>query len=143
MLISVSKTALPVAPCHTYTAELLSVFATASYRVFTFASVMAVRGTYKSEDGPIPVEPEMARSLKAKFENWANEIERENHKNSGLETEVEDFTPQLDTAKNLKAKFEAIKLENKPAEKPKPKVNRFVVSFAIHPSFLTCPRRRI
>ena|SRR5687767_13944769 len=88
---------------------------------------MAVRGTYKNDD-VIPVEPEMARSLKAKFENWASEIERENHKNSGVEPEQEDYTPQIDTAKNLKAKFEAIKLENKPAEKPKPKVNRFVVS---------------
>lgn len=71
----------------------------------------------------------MARSLKAKFENWAIEIERENQKNGTNGSELEDeFQPSIDTARNLKAKFEAIKLENKPVEKPKPRINRFVVS---------------
>lgn len=36
--------------------------------------------------------------------------------------------PQPDITKNLKAKFEAIKNDSSPVEKPKPRVSRFVVS---------------
>ena len=78
------------------------------------------------------MEPEKARSLKAKFENWSAEIERQNSKNSGYDDE-EEFIPHIDTTKNLRKKFEqAMKEENKPTEnKPKIRVNRFVVSLQI------------
>lgn len=70
----------------------------------------------------------MARSLKAKFENWATVVDREsNQKNNFENNEPEEYTPTIDITKNLKAKFEAIKLENKPtAAKPRLRVNRFV-----------------
>ena len=71
------------------------------------------------------MEPEKAKNLRAKFENWTVEIERENRKS--LEDENE-FVPHIDTTKNLRAMFESIKDENKPVEKPRPRVNRFVVS---------------
>lgn len=82
-------------------------------------------------DEEIPVEPEMARSLRAKFENWANDVERENNKNNhnGHYDLPEDFTPQLEKTKSLKAKFESIKTDSSsPVERRKPRVNRFVVS---------------
>jgi hypothetical protein len=71
----------------------------------------------------------MARSLKAKFENWATDVDRENQKNNVENNEPEEYTPTIDITKNLKAKFEAIKLENnvKPVtNKPRLRVNRFV-----------------
>ena len=74
----------------------------------------------------VPVEPKLARSLTAKFENWAveSELEKENKRN-----QWNSMRPHLDLTKNLRAKFEAIKDEpQKPLEKSKPKVNRFVVS---------------
>lgn len=39
-----------------------------------------------------------------------------------------DAIPQPDITKNLKAKFEAIRNESNPVERPKPRVGRFVVS---------------
>ncbi|XP_074601033.1 uncharacterized protein LOC141855049 isoform X2 [Brevipalpus obovatus] len=84
-----------------------------------------VRSSYKTED-VIPVEPELARSLTAKFENWNSfDVEKENRKNST--TEEGEELPQVNITKNLRAKYEAIQDEYiKPTEKPvKPKVNRF------------------
>lgn len=97
-----------------------------------------VRCSYKSDDD-IVVEADKAKSLRAKFENWELEVSRENLKNeklgmgivdvSGNGVEETDFLPQVDTTKNLKAKFEAIKDETaKTTEKPKPKARRFIVS---------------
>ncbi|GFT95267.1 xin actin-binding repeat-containing protein 2 [Nephila pilipes] len=81
-----------------------------------------IRSSYKADDD-IVVEADKAKSLKAKFENWDSELI--NKKNE--EDEEEDFLPQVDTTKTLRAKFEAIKEDTlKPAEKPKPKVNRFI-----------------
>lgn len=96
-----------------------------------------VRATYKTED-VVPVEPEMARNLKAKFENWkSTDVDRENNKNASLD--VEDYTPSIDMTKNLKAKFEQIKFDNmKPVAESRPKfrVNRFVVSRAALSCFI-------
>ncbi|GBM63710.1 hypothetical protein AVEN_147640-2 [Araneus ventricosus] len=81
-----------------------------------------IRSSYKVDDD-IVVEADKAKSLKAKFENWDTELN--NKKNE--EDEEEDFLPQVDTTKTLRAKFEAIKEDTlKPVEKPKPKVNRFI-----------------
>ncbi|GFR11418.1 xin actin-binding repeat-containing protein 2 [Trichonephila clavata] len=81
-----------------------------------------VRSSYKADDDII-VEADKAKSLKAKFENWDSELNRKNEDDE----EEEDFLPQVDTTKTLRAKFEAIKEDTlKPAEKPKPKVNRFI-----------------
>ena len=86
-----------------------------------------MRSSYKDND-VVPVEPEFTRNLKAKFENWANEVENENRKNSS--TELSDEIPQNDITKSLRSKFESFK-DDKPAETKvsRPvKVNRFVVS---------------
>ncbi|KAH9389044.1 LIM domain and actin-binding protein 1, partial [Tyrophagus putrescentiae] len=80
-----------------------------------------VRSSYKTEDD-IQVEPEKAKNLRAKFENWQTEIEREGRKSEN----EEEYVPNIDTTKNLRAMFESIKDEYKPAEKPRPRVNRFV-----------------
>ena len=90
-----------------------------------------VRSSLKDEE-PIQVEPEKARNLKAKFENWSAEIERQNSKNNGYDDE-EEFIPHIDTTKNLRKKFEAaMKEETKPVDnKPKIRVNRFVVSLEL------------
>lgn len=84
-----------------------------------------VKSSYKTED-VIQVEPEKAKHLRAKFENWQTEIERENRK----QDDENDFVPlERDTTKNLRAMFESIQNEtNKPIDKPRPRVNRFVVS---------------
>ncbi|KAH9512109.1 LIM domain and actin-binding protein 1, variant 4 [Dermatophagoides farinae] len=82
-----------------------------------------VKSSYKTED-VIQVEPEKAKHLRAKFENWQTEIERENRK----QDDENDFVPlERDTTKNLRAMFESIQNEtNKPIDKPRPRVNRFV-----------------
>ena len=91
-----------------------------------------VRSSTKSED-VIPVEPEMARSLRAKFENWTTSVDRDNNNKShnGAYDLPTDYTPQTDTTKHLKAKFESFRSDagSKPLiEKRKPRVSRFVVS---------------
>lgn len=73
-----------------------------------------------------------AASLRAKFEKWESEVERNNELNNrggGLDDE-EECMPSIDTARNLRAMFENKAQEaTRPAlERPKPKVNRFVVS---------------
>lgn len=88
-----------------------------------------MRATYKSDAIVEKVVPlEMARNLKAKFENWKSlDEDRENNKNMTFEGAF--YKPSIDTAKNLKAKFEAIKYDTlKTSEKPKFRVNRFTVS---------------
>ena len=78
----------------------------------------------------------MARSLRAKFEKWATDVERDNNNknHNGAYDLPNDYTPQLDMAKNLKAKFESFRsfdASSKPLiEKRKPRVNRFVVSLS-------------
>ncbi|XP_076347353.1 uncharacterized protein LOC143245191 isoform X2 [Tachypleus tridentatus] len=79
-----------------------------------------IRCSYKTEDD-ITWEADRAKCLRAKFEQWQHEIEKENGNNE------EEYMPEVDTAKNLRAKFEAIREESiKPREKPKPRVRRFV-----------------
>lgn len=88
----------------------------------------------------------MTRSLKAKFENWANEGSTTTSEVNGNKSYdlPDDYTPSLDMAKNLKAKFESISSTSDTAAvdksassttvdggKRKPRVNRFVVSNAI------------
>ena len=87
---------------------------------------MTVRSSLKTEED-IKIEPEKARNLKAKFENWSAEVDRQNSKNNGYDDE-EEFIPHIDTTKNLRKKFENIFKEERPADKPKVRVNRFVVS---------------
>jgi len=76
----------------------------------------------------------MARILRAKFENWANEFENnnKNHNHNGHYDLPEDFTPQLDKTKSLKAKFESFSsndsLQQNGIERRRPRVNRFVKS---------------
>uniref|UniRef100_T1JBG4 Uncharacterized protein n=1 Tax=Strigamia maritima TaxID=126957 RepID=T1JBG4_STRMM len=92
-----------------------------------------VRCSDKIEDVAM-IEAEKTRNLRAKFENWANEDDEEEEE---VEQENDDYTksydydngqPSIDTTKNLKAKFEALREETERANtKPKsPKVNRFV-----------------
>lgn len=82
-----------------------------------------VKSSYKSDE-IIAVEPEKAKNLAAKFENWTTKIDREGRK---IQDE-DEYVPHIDTTKNLRAKFESIKDEQKPVDKPRPKINRFVVS---------------
>lgn len=78
------------------------------------------------------MEPEFTRNLKAKFENWANEVGNETRKSS---TELnDDEIPHNDITKSLRSKFESIK-DDKPLESPKMnrvRVNRFVVRTEIN-----------
>lgn len=81
---------------------------------------------------PLPVEPEKARALKAKFENWAEHENKENNRRNTLDSnELCDEVPQLDTTKNLRQKFESFSEADTPkpvVERTKAKVHRFVVS---------------
>lgn len=90
-------------------------------------------------DDQIQVEPEKARSLRMKFENWAaNQTSLDNDDNNnningydGKTGDEQQFVPSVDTTRNLKAKFEAIGREEtlRPVTIPRPqaRVNRFVV----------------
>ncbi|KAI7696169.1 hypothetical protein SSS_10333 [Sarcoptes scabiei] len=82
-----------------------------------------VKSSYKTEE-IIQVEPEKAKSLRAKFENWNADDERGNRKNSTEDNELAQF--ERDSTKNLRAMFESIQNEPKKIERPKPRVNRFV-----------------
>ncbi|XP_013785271.1 F-actin-methionine sulfoxide oxidase mical1-like [Limulus polyphemus] len=78
-----------------------------------------VRCTYKVEDD-MTWKADQARNLKAKFEQWDNEVEREN------KIADDEGLPESDTTKNLRAKFEAIRAEsNKTVEKPQPRGKKF------------------
>ncbi|XP_077499975.1 uncharacterized protein LOC144110768 isoform X5 [Amblyomma americanum] len=85
-----------------------------------------VQCSYRVEDD-IVIEADRAKSMRARFENWdAERVARENRRNG--ENADEECLPMADTAKTLKAKFEAIRdeSERQEAQRPKPKVNRFV-----------------
>lgn len=73
-----------------------------------------------------------AASLRAKFEKWENEVERNNEYNQSIDRyeDEEECMPSIDTARNLRAMFEnkAQEAARPATERPKVKVNRFVVS---------------
>ncbi|XP_076371486.1 uncharacterized protein LOC143257118 [Tachypleus tridentatus] len=78
-----------------------------------------VRYTYKVEDD-MTWKADQARNLKAKFEHWDNEVEREN------KIADDEGLPESDTTKNLRAKFEAIRVESsRTIEKPQPRGKKF------------------
>ncbi|XP_050440198.1 F-actin-monooxygenase MICAL3 isoform X9 [Adelges cooleyi] len=62
-----------------------------------------------------------AKSLKEKFEHW----EPEKHSINNAVTMLDSEQESIESTKSLLARFESLKAE-RPAEKPKPKVNRFV-----------------
>ena len=87
-----------------------------------------MKSSYKSEE-KIEVEPAKAKNLRAKFENWQSEVKSESRKHAD---EEEEFVPTNGASKNLRAMFESIKAEgDKPVEKPRPRINRFVVSLLV------------
>ena len=73
-----------------------------------------------------------AANLRAKFEKWESEVERNNELNQNVERyeEEDECMPSIDTARNLRAMFENKAQESSQPvnERPKVKVNRFVVS---------------
>ncbi|XP_015788517.1 LIM domain and actin-binding protein 1 isoform X2 [Tetranychus urticae] len=99
-----------------------------------------VKSSYKTED-VIPVEPKLARSLTAKFENWSQVDEKENKRNS-INVE-EDALPAHGITKNLVAKFGSIRDDSptKPTEKTKTRVNRFVNEANITEDCSVCGKR--
>ncbi|XP_076307440.1 uncharacterized protein LOC143223391 [Tachypleus tridentatus] len=77
-----------------------------------------IRCTYKVEDD-MTWKADQAKSLKAKFEHWDTEVERESKV-------TDEGLPESDTTKNLRAKFEAIRAEStKTVDKPQPKGKKF------------------
>ncbi|KAK8747475.1 hypothetical protein OTU49_017534 [Cherax quadricarinatus] len=70
-----------------------------------------------------------AASLRAKFEKWESEVERNNEYNRGdIPEGDEECMPSIDTARNLRAMFEnkAQEASRPVTNRPKIKVNRFV-----------------
>ena len=63
-----------------------------------------------------------ARNLKVKFERWEQKMEKERKFD-----DEEECRPSLETARNLRSMFEAMKDQPATPEKPRPKVNRFIV----------------
>lgn len=66
-----------------------------------------------------------AKALKEKFEHWEPEKQSVNNAINLLESEQES----IESTKSLRARFESLKNEQ-PKEKPRPKVNRFVLQDA-------------
>jgi len=65
-----------------------------------------------------------AKTLKEKFEHWEPEKQSVNNAINMLESEQES----IESTKSLRARFESLKAEaEQPKEKPRPKVNRFVL----------------
>lgn len=64
-----------------------------------------------------------AKALKEKFEHWEPEKQSVNNAINLLESEQES----IESTKSLRARFESLK-NDQPKEKPRTKVNRFVVS---------------
>jgi len=64
----------------------------------------------------------MAKSLKEKFEHW----EPEKHSLNNAVTMLDSEQESIESTKSLRARFESLK-GDRPADKPKPKVNRFLV----------------
>ncbi|XP_013794026.1 uncharacterized protein LOC106478060 isoform X2 [Limulus polyphemus] len=78
-----------------------------------------IRCTYKVEDD-MTWKADQAKSLKAKFEHWDTEVERES------KVTDDEGLPESDTTKNLRAKFEAIRAEStKIVDKPQPRGKKF------------------
>lgn len=69
----------------------------------------------------------MARSLKEKFEHW----EPDKHSLNNAVTMLDSEQESIESTKSLRARFESLK-SDQPADKPKPKVNRFVVNNSKH-----------
>ncbi|XP_063858425.1 titin-like isoform X22 [Scylla paramamosain] len=71
-----------------------------------------------------------AASLRAKFEKWESEVERNNEYNQSIERyeDEDECMPSIDTARNLRAMFENKAQESTQpvGQRPKVKVNRFV-----------------
>lgn len=65
----------------------------------------------------------MAKSLKEKFEHW----EPDKHSMNNAVTMLDSEQESIESTKALRARFESLK-GDRPADKPKPKVNRFVVN---------------
>lgn len=65
----------------------------------------------------------MAKSLKDKFEHW----EPDKHSMNNAVTMLDSEQESIESTKSLRARFESLK-GDRPADKPKPKVNRFVVN---------------
>ncbi|VVC44386.1 Hypothetical protein CINCED_3A013710 [Cinara cedri] len=63
----------------------------------------------------------MARSLKEKFEHW----EPDKHSLNNAVTMLDSEQESIESTKSLRARFESLK-GDRPADKPKPKVNRFL-----------------
>ncbi|XP_037077393.1 uncharacterized protein LOC119098543 isoform X2 [Pollicipes pollicipes] len=80
-----------------------------------------VRSGQKPQDDVLTQRTDHARNLKAKFERWEQKMEQQNKFSA-----EEECKPSLETARNLRSMFEAMKDQPAVAEKPKPKVNRFV-----------------
>ncbi|XP_076340096.1 uncharacterized protein LOC143240829 isoform X2 [Tachypleus tridentatus] len=79
-----------------------------------------IRCTYKVEDD-MTWKADQARNLKAKFEHWDVEVEREN------KIPDDEGLPEMDITKNLRAKFEAIRAKStETVEKPQLRGRKFV-----------------
>jgi len=69
----------------------------------------------------------MARSLKQKFEHW----EPDKHSLNNAITMLDSEQESIESTKALRARFESLK-SDRSVDKPKPKVNRFVVNNTKH-----------
>ncbi|XP_008186690.1 uncharacterized protein LOC100161216 isoform X3 [Acyrthosiphon pisum] len=74
----------------------------------------------------------MAKSLKDKFEHW----EPDKHSMNNAVTMLDSEQESIESTKSLRARFESLK-GDRPADKPKPKVNRFVQDHDSH-AFTLC-----
>lgn len=85
--------------------KMLTVFK----RLESIGQETTVNGQSKPTD-VIPVEPEMARSLRAKFENWTVDAERDNNNKSqnGSVDLNDEYTPQLDTTRKMLTVFQQL-----------------------------------
>ncbi|XP_022174695.1 uncharacterized protein LOC111036804 isoform X4 [Myzus persicae] len=73
----------------------------------------------------------MAKSLKDKFEHW----EPDKHSMNNAVTMLDSEQESIESTKSLRARFESLK-GDRPADKPKPKVNRFVQDHDSHATTL-------
>ncbi|KAG7160922.1 hypothetical protein Hamer_G007702, partial [Homarus americanus] len=83
----------------------------------------------KYKDEVLEMSAKKAASLRAKFEKWESEVERNNEYNRGEAPEgEEEGMPSIDTARNLRAMFEnkAQEASRPVTNHPKVKINRFV-----------------
>uniref|UniRef100_A0A8D8XUA8 Xin actin-binding repeat-containing protein 2 n=1 Tax=Cacopsylla melanoneura TaxID=428564 RepID=A0A8D8XUA8_9HEMI len=82
------------------------------------------RASYKVEDEFLKQAANAARSkaLAAKFEHWEPEKQSANNAVTMLDSEQ----ASLDSTKSLRARFESLNSADAQADKPKPRVNRFV-----------------